>query len=93
MRLCGFQRRASSKHTQRHRLEPFGFAATRLRSDQAELETRAAARVNRAIKLAGSFDLIVNTVSANLDMSGYLGLLDVNGTLVELGLSGCDLVH
>jgi alcohol dehydrogenase (NADP+) len=37
-------------------------------------------------KLAGSFDLIVNTVSANLDMSSYLGLLDVDGTLVELGL-------
>ena len=37
-------------------------------------------------KLAGSFDLIVNTVSANLDMSAYLALLDVDGALVELGL-------
>ena len=37
-------------------------------------------------KLADSFDLIINTVSANLEMSDYLGLLDVNGTLVELGL-------
>ena len=27
-------------------------------------------------KLAGSFDLILNTVSANLDMGDYLGLLD-----------------
>ena len=27
-------------------------------------------------KLAGSFDLILNTVSANLDLSAYLGLLD-----------------
>ena len=36
-------------------------------------------------KLAGSFDLILNTVSANLDMGAYLGLLDVDGTLVELG--------
>jgi alcohol dehydrogenase (NADP+) len=36
-------------------------------------------------KLANSFDLILNTVSANLDMSAYLGLLDVDGTLVELG--------
>jgi uncharacterized zinc-type alcohol dehydrogenase-like protein len=36
--------------------------------------------------LAESFDLIVNTVSANLDMSSYLELLDVNGALVELGL-------
>ncbi|MBV9641149.1 MAG: NAD(P)-dependent alcohol dehydrogenase [Mycobacteriaceae bacterium] len=37
-------------------------------------------------KLAGSFDLILNTVSANLDIAAYLGLLDVNGALVELGL-------
>jgi uncharacterized zinc-type alcohol dehydrogenase-like protein len=37
-------------------------------------------------KLAGSFDLILNTVSANLDMGGYLGLLAVDGTLVELGI-------
>jgi alcohol dehydrogenase (NADP+) len=36
-------------------------------------------------RLAGSFDLIINTVSANLDLGEYLGLLDVNGTLVELG--------
>ena len=36
-------------------------------------------------KLAGSFDLILNTVSANLDMGDYLGLLAVDGTLVELG--------
>jgi uncharacterized zinc-type alcohol dehydrogenase-like protein len=37
-------------------------------------------------KLAGGFDLILNTVSANLDMNAYLGLLAVDGTLVELGL-------
>jgi uncharacterized zinc-type alcohol dehydrogenase-like protein len=37
-------------------------------------------------KLAGSFDLILNTVSANLDMSDYLGLLKLDGTLVELGM-------
>jgi alcohol dehydrogenase (NADP+) len=36
-------------------------------------------------KLAGSFDLILNTVSANLDMGSYLNLLAVDGTLVELG--------
>jgi uncharacterized zinc-type alcohol dehydrogenase-like protein len=36
-------------------------------------------------ELAGSFDLILNTVSANLDMGDYLGLLAVDGTLVELG--------
>ncbi|KJX74956.1 NAD(P)-dependent alcohol dehydrogenase [Mycobacterium lepromatosis] len=37
-------------------------------------------------KLRGSFDLILNTVSANLDLGKYLNLLDVNGTLVELGI-------
>jgi uncharacterized zinc-type alcohol dehydrogenase-like protein len=33
-----------------------------------------------------AFDLIINTVSANLDMDRYLRLLDRNGTLVEVGL-------
>ena len=37
-------------------------------------------------KLAGKFDLILNTVSANLSMGHYLGLLKVDGTLVELGI-------
>ncbi|MFV0495959.1 NAD(P)-dependent alcohol dehydrogenase [Mycobacterium sp.] len=37
-------------------------------------------------KLRGSFDLILNTVSANLDLGQYLSLLDVDGTLVELGI-------
>lgn len=37
-------------------------------------------------KLRGSFDLILNTVSANLDLRQYLNLLDVDGTLVELGI-------
>lgn len=37
-------------------------------------------------KLKGSFDLILNTVSANLDMGDYLGLLKLDGTLVELGM-------
>ncbi len=36
-------------------------------------------------KLAGSFDLIINTVSANLNMGDYLNLLRADGTLVELG--------
>ena len=35
--------------------------------------------------LAGSFDLIINTVSANLDMDQYLSLLGLDGTLVEVG--------
>lgn len=37
-------------------------------------------------KLAGTFDLILNTVSANLPMGAYLNLLKVDGTLVELGI-------
>jgi alcohol dehydrogenase (NADP+) len=36
--------------------------------------------------LRSSFDLILNTVSANLDLGKYLSLLDVDGTLVELGV-------
>jgi uncharacterized zinc-type alcohol dehydrogenase-like protein len=35
--------------------------------------------------LRGRFDLIVNTVSANLDLGAYLSLLKVDGTLVEVG--------
>jgi alcohol dehydrogenase (NADP+) len=38
--------------------------------------------------LAGSFDLVVNTVSARLNMGDYLGLLVTGGTLVELGMPG-----
>ncbi|MCV7194815.1 NAD(P)-dependent alcohol dehydrogenase [Mycolicibacterium brumae] len=37
-------------------------------------------------KLRNSFDLILNTVSANLDLGAYLSLLKVDGTLVELGM-------
>ncbi|MDL9935219.1 NAD(P)-dependent alcohol dehydrogenase [Gordonia sp. ABSL1-1] len=36
--------------------------------------------------LRNEFDLILNTVSANLDLKQYLGLLAIDGTLVELGL-------
>ncbi|MCQ4088667.1 NAD(P)-dependent alcohol dehydrogenase [Saccharibacillus sp. JS10] len=36
-------------------------------------------------QLAGSFDLIINTVSAQLDMNAYLSLLAVDGTLVNVG--------
>ncbi|QBR93121.1 NAD(P)-dependent alcohol dehydrogenase [Nocardioides euryhalodurans] len=35
--------------------------------------------------LAGRFDLIVNTVSASIDLDAYLGLLGVDGTLVNVG--------
>jgi uncharacterized zinc-type alcohol dehydrogenase-like protein len=36
--------------------------------------------------LRSGFDLILNTVSANLPLGDYLSLLDVDGTLVELGI-------
>jgi alcohol dehydrogenase (NADP+) len=36
-------------------------------------------------ELAGSFDLIVNTVSANLPLDDYLALLRTGGTLVNVG--------
>jgi len=36
-------------------------------------------------KLAGSFDLIVNTVSASLPMDRYLSLLRLDGALVNVG--------
>ena len=36
--------------------------------------------------LKGSFDLILNTVSADIALEPYLNLLDVDGTLVVIGL-------
>ncbi|MCQ4044937.1 NAD(P)-dependent alcohol dehydrogenase [Streptantibioticus rubrisoli] len=36
-------------------------------------------------ELAGSFDLIVNTVSANLDVDAFLGLLKLDGAMVNVG--------
>ncbi|MGN6088311.1 MAG: NAD(P)-dependent alcohol dehydrogenase [Actinomycetales bacterium] len=36
-------------------------------------------------QLAGRFDLIIHTVSASVDINAYLGLLAVNGTLVNVG--------
>jgi uncharacterized zinc-type alcohol dehydrogenase-like protein len=36
--------------------------------------------------LGGSFDLIINTVSANLDLNSYMSLLAVDGTLVQVGM-------
>jgi uncharacterized zinc-type alcohol dehydrogenase-like protein len=35
-----------------------------------------------------NFDLIINTVSAPLDLNEYLQMLKLNGTLVMVGLSG-----
>jgi uncharacterized zinc-type alcohol dehydrogenase-like protein len=36
-------------------------------------------------KLAGSFDLIINTVSAVIDVNAFLSLLAAEGTLVSVG--------
>lgn len=36
-------------------------------------------------ELAGRFDLLLNTVSANLDVNAYLSLLRMDGTLVNVG--------
>ncbi len=36
--------------------------------------------------LAGAFDLIVNTVSAPIDWSALLGLLKIDGTMVQVGV-------
>ncbi|MFJ4207790.1 NAD(P)-dependent alcohol dehydrogenase [Paenarthrobacter sp. NPDC089675] len=36
-------------------------------------------------ELAGTFDLIINTVSASIDISAYLQLLALDGTLVNVG--------
>jgi len=36
--------------------------------------------------LAGTFDLIINTVSAELDWNAYLSLLKVDGTMVVVGI-------
>lgn len=46
-------------------------------SDQTELK-----------KCAKTFDLILNTVSADVDINLYLNLLRLNGTLVVIGLPG-----
>jgi uncharacterized zinc-type alcohol dehydrogenase-like protein len=37
-------------------------------------------------RLRNSFDLIINTVSADIDLDAYLGTLRVNGSLVFVGL-------
>jgi uncharacterized zinc-type alcohol dehydrogenase-like protein len=35
--------------------------------------------------LAGSFDIIINTVSANINVDAYLSLLKLDGALVNVG--------
>jgi uncharacterized zinc-type alcohol dehydrogenase-like protein len=45
-------------------------------------------------QLRGRLDLIVNTVSANLDLDAYLGLLKPGGAMVTVGLpTEPDTVH
>lgn len=39
-------------------------------------------------QLAGNFDLIINTVSAVIDLDAYFGLLATDGTLVNVGAPG-----
>ncbi|KMK95203.1 NAD(P)-dependent alcohol dehydrogenase [Rossellomorea marisflavi] len=39
-------------------------------------------------KLKGRFDLIINTVSANIDIDAYFSLLTLDGTLVNVGAPG-----
>src|SRR5579859_7721718 len=43
-------------------------------------------------ELAGRFDLIVNTVSAEVDLNAYLGLLTVGGVLASVGAAPGPLV-
>ncbi len=54
--------------------EKFGAQHYYATSDDATFDT-----------LAGSFDLIINTVSAPLPMERYLSLLGLNGTMVNVG--------
>lgn len=61
-----------SKQDDGKRLGADAFYAT---SDKATFE-----------KLANSFDLIINTVSAPLDWNAYLSLLKVDGTMVVVGI-------
>ena len=46
---------------------------------------------DRLTKLADSFDLVINTVSAQMDWNQYLGLLKVDGTMVVVGLPDRDV--
>jgi uncharacterized zinc-type alcohol dehydrogenase-like protein len=45
----------------------------------------ATSHPNTFQQLAGTFDLIVNTVSAGIDISAYLKLLPLDGTMVNVG--------
>jgi uncharacterized zinc-type alcohol dehydrogenase-like protein len=49
-------------------------------------DVRATSDESTFTDLAGTFDLILNTVSAGVDVDAFLGLLEVDGTLVTVGL-------
>jgi uncharacterized zinc-type alcohol dehydrogenase-like protein len=54
----------------------------RLGADEYRVSTDAATFAD----LANTFDLIVSTVPANIDLDAYLGLLATDGTLVNLAI-------
>jgi uncharacterized zinc-type alcohol dehydrogenase-like protein len=60
-----------SKEEDGKRLGADAYYATK---DEATFET-----------LAGSFDLIINTVSANVDLDRFISILDTDGALVNVG--------
>jgi uncharacterized zinc-type alcohol dehydrogenase-like protein len=49
-------------------------------------DVRATSDESTFKELAGKFDLILNTVSAAVDVNAFLGLLAVDGTLVTIGI-------
>jgi alcohol dehydrogenase (NADP+) len=63
---------SKSKEADARRLGAWGFAITR---DEKTFE-----------KLAGKFDLIIDTISAPHDYDKYLGMLRVQGTMVVVGV-------
>jgi len=63
---------SASKETDARRLGAHHFALT---SDRAQMK-----------RLAGTFDFILNTVSAPLDMNAYLNLLTLDGTMIMVGV-------
>lgn len=66
-------------HSPEKREDALAMGATHfvVNPDKAELE-----------KLANSFDLILNTVSVDLNLEDYLSMLKLDGTLVLIGLPG-----
>ncbi len=62
---------SASKEADARRLGAHHFALT---SDRAQMK-----------RLAGTFDFILNTVSAPLDMNAYLNLLTLDGTMIMVG--------